>query len=586
MLIIGGTTEGRKAVETLDQAGKPFYYSTRGDEQHVTSPHAIRLVGGMDADEMTEFCRSHGIRLIIDASHPFAVGVHQNVSAAARALGLPAIRYERLYPPKDPSVAWCADYADAIRRLQDDHIKRLLALTGVQTIEKLRPFWQAHETWFRILPRQSSLAIAQSQGFPTHHLIDYPDDQMEEILPDAILTKESGESGGYQQKINQAHALGIPVYVVERPSLPAGFHLCNGPHGLRLLVQRFVPDFFDLHTGLTTGTCATAASIAALTRQSPVQVRIPDGEDIPVGIHQITGDTATVIKPAGDDPDLTDGLEIQACVKTFPQATLQGDDRIIIKGGQGVGTVTLPGLGLPVGSPAINPVPQEMIRTNLLPLLHDGEAAEVTISVPQGAEIGARTFNPRIGVQGGISIIGTSGIVQPFSNEARIESIRREMSVGVATGAGRIVINSGAKSEHFLHAYYPHLPLQCFVHYGNFIGEAIRFAHELGVRHLTLGLMIGKAVKLAEGHLDTHSHKITMNLDFIRLLAQEASVSIPALDGLNMARELWDILSADAMQRFATVIIRHCHEHCAPLLPGGELDILLISENGQILTQQ
>jgi cobalt-precorrin-5B (C1)-methyltransferase len=93
-------------------------------------------------------------------------------------------------------------------------------------------------------------------------------------------------------------------------------------------------------------------------------------------------------------------------------------------------------------------------------------------------------------------------------------------------------------------------------------------------------------VKLAEGHLDTHSHKITMNLDFIRQLAQEASVSIPALDGLNMARELWDILSADAMQRFATVIIHHCHEHCDPLLPNGILDILLISENGQILTQQ
>ena len=273
-------------------------------------------------------------------------------------------------------------------------------------------------------------------------------------------------------------------------------------------------------------------------------------------------------------------------MSTFSSDARYGGERIIIKGGTGIGTVTLPGLGLPVGSPAINPVPQQMIRDNLLPLLKENECVEVVISTPQGEEIGARTFNPRIGVQGGISIIGTSGIVQPFSNEARIESIRREMSVGVATGSPRIVINSGAKSEEFLRDYFSVLPPQAFIHYGNFIGEAIRFANELGVTHLSLGLMIGKAVKLAEGHLDTHSHKITMNQTFIQQLVTEAGIRTELLPPLNMARELWDILSPDDMQRLASVIIQHCHTHCDPLLPNGHLDILLISENGQILTQQ
>ncbi len=585
MLIIGGTTEGRKAVEVLDQSGKPFYYSTRSSEQDIKSEQAVRITGGMDAHEMTDFCVQHHIRVIIDAAHPFATGVHQNVMTTALQLGIPAIRYERKYPPHTSDIVWCADFSDAVQKLQHDGINRLLALTGVQTISKLRPYWQEHECWFRILQRESSLAIALQQGFPSDHLVYYPDDPMQTIRPDAILTKESGESGGYLEKINEARGLGIRVYVVQRPALSDSFLTCNGPHGLRLLVQRLVPDFFDLHTGITTGTCATAAAIAALTRQSTVWVHITDGEDIPVDIHHIGDLSATVIKQAGDDPDLTNGMEICATVSTFSSDARHDGERIIIKGGTGIGTVTLPGLGLPVGSPAINPVPQQMIRENLLPLLKEDEDVEVVISTPQGEEIGARTFNPRIGVQGGISIIGTSGIVQPFSNEARIESIRREMSVGVATGAPRIVINSGAKSEQFLRDYYPSLPPQAFIHYGNFIGEAIRFANELGVTHLSLGLMIGKAVKLAEGHLDTHSHKITMNQTFIRQLATEAGIPADQLPPLNMARELWDILSPDDMQRLASVIIQHCHTYCRPLLPDGHLDILLISENGQILTQ-
>ena len=588
ILVLGGTTEGRKAVQVLEEAGKPFYYSTRGGEQDVSLVHATRLVGGMDAVQMADFCRANEIKLIINATHPFAEGVHRNVAEVSEKWSIPCIRYERQYPRRASDIVWCKDYEDAISKLFDAGIQRLLALTGVQTIGKLKPYWMQHECWFRILQRESSQEMAQREGFPTDHLVFYPDDSMNTLHPNAILTKESGESGGFIEKVEEARRLGIRIFAVERPLLPKGFAVCNGPHGLRLLVQRLVPDFFELHTGITTGTCATAAAIAALTHQSSVLVRIPDGEDIPVRIHKIEGHSACVIKDAGDDPDLTNGLEVWAEVRLY-SASGKADgyqDRIIVKGGEGIGTVTLPGLGLPIGSPAINPVPQQMICNNLLPLLKEDENLEVTISVPQGREIGAKTFNPRIGVVGGISIIGTSGIVRPFSNEARIESIRREMAVGVAMCAPRIVINSGAKSEKYLLDYYPDLPQQAFVHYGNFIGEAIRFADELGVKLLTLGLMIGKAVKLAEGHLNTHSHEVTMNREFLAQLALQANIPSERFENLNLARELWNRLTPDEMQRFAEILISRCHACCDPLLPNGKLDILLISETGKVVKNE
>ena len=183
------------------------------------------------------------------------------------------------------------------------------------------------------------------------------------------------------------------------------------------------------------------------------------------------------------------------------------------------------------------------------------------------------------------------------------------MSVGIATTANQssipksypqIVINSGAKSEKFLRNRYPELPEQAFVHYGNFIGETLAIAHELGVTHLAMGVMIGKAVKLAEGNLDTHSHKVTMNRDFIQLMLNEACIPLSSLhvpttgkhtlcldkesplSTLNMARELWEMIPEEDMERFAKVIVGHCHDHCAKLVPNAKLEVLLISEKGDI----
>ena len=594
ILVFGGTTEGRRAVQVLEEAGKPFWYSTRGNGQDVELVHGIRVTGGMNSDEMAAFCRKNAISLIVDAAHPFATQLHHHIMTMAQHEHLPVIRYERQYEPHHDDICWCKDYGDAITQLKAKDIHRLLALTGVQTIGSLRDYWKDNECWFRILDRDHSRDIAVREGFPMDHLVYYEHEDTTSLItrlrPQAILTKESGTTGGFPEKIEAASQTGTPVFVIERPLFPWQ-HVVDGPHGLRLKIQELLPDFFELHTGLTTGTCATAATVAAFTKQSTVSVRIPDGEHIEVQIDRIEGNTATVIKHAGDDPDLTDGLEIQATVKLTDFA-----QKVVIQGGEGVGRVTLPGLGLPIGAPAINEVPQRMIRDNLLSLLPEGMGADVIISVPQGRQVGARTFNPRIGVQGGISIIGTSGIVKPFSVEARISSIRKEMAVGLEVVRGKrreeggvtdvpeIVINSGAKSESFLHHRFPEMPLQAFVHYGNFIGETIRIASELGVQHLVMGLMIGKAVKLAEGNLDTHSHQVTMNRGFIQQMAAEVGLDVSGISTLNMARELWTLYTEQEMEQLGQVIIRHCHRHCDGLLPQGTLEIVLISEKGKIIS--
>ena len=420
-------------------------------------------------------------------------------------------------------------------------------------------------------------------------------------------------SGGFSEKVNIITEQGIRLYILLRPSLPPYDQTVNGVNGMRRAIEHFLPDFLPLRSGLTTGTCATAAANAALRKLlSPipgniikdVSVLLPNGEKIAVPVHSVTGSftdrrmevSCTVIKDGGDDPDVTNGLPIVATVsidisEEKPHTGGERQQVIQIHGGQGVGTVTLPGLGLEVGGPAINTTPRQMITENLLHILDRHTPVptapiHVTISVPGGEEVAARTFNPRLGVVGGISIIGTSGIVKPFSSEAFVNSIRKEMSVAQATGSPRIVINSGAKSEKYIRSLYPELPSQAFVHYGNFIGETIRIAAELGIRQLTLGVMIGKAVKLAEGHLDTHSKKVTMNKEFLKEIARQSgcnTATVTAIEGITLARELWELLPEAELQTFCSLLIEQCHHHCDPLLPNGELTILLITEEGKVI---
>lgn len=617
ILILGGTTEGRLAANTLDESGSPFYYSTRGDEQEVSLHHGIRLQGGMDAGAMEQFCRQKGIRLLVDAAHPFAEELHRNVATVGQRLQVPVIRLERIYPPRTACpVIWCAGYDEAVKKIQQSHPASLLLLTGVQSIARLAALWKDENIrcYCRILDRDSSRLLADRQGFPRERLCYYHEGEderivMEQLHPEAIILKESGLSGGFKEKVEVATSLGIQVFAIQRPLLPPSFITVTGRHGLRRQVEQLLPEFYPQHTGLTTGTCATAATVAAVWKAlddntpDTFPVLLPDGEILTIPARPteriLSADGKTVVasaftvKDAGDDPDITNGMTIEARVTLHlsSAATSTTPLSIHIDGGCGVGRVTLPGLGIEVGQAAINATPRRMIENSIrhllqsLPMRSNPVSIDVLISVPGGEEIARRTFNPRLGIEGGISIIGTSGIVKPFSTDAFIRSIAKSMEVARATGSPRVVINSGAKSERFVRAYYPDLPPQAFVHYGNFIGETLKLADSLNVPRITLGVMIGKAVKLAEGHLDTHSRQVTMNRNFIISMAREAGCGedvCTRIDGITLARELWDLIPASLLPTFTQTVIDHCHYHCAPLLPHGELTILLISEDGRI----
>jgi len=575
ILVFGGTTEGRKAVEVLEEGGSPYYYSTKTGEQDLTLHHGQRIDGALDAEAMQNFCREHDIRLMVDAAHPFAVQLHQTIAEVSDTLKIPAIRYERIFPERDASLEWL----DSYEQVPHD-IKTLLATTGVQSISKLKPLEAAGvKVYYRILNRESSIALAQKQGARMEQLCYFEDPKNVPVEADAILLKESGLSGGFQEKVDAAKAKGMRILVLKRPETPAAFRTVNGPYGLRRAVEKLLPAFYPLHSGLTTGTCATAAAIAATIRllknETPeeVPVLLPDGETIPVVVGYGEG-YAYCIKDAGDDPDVTNGLEIRASVK--PTDTFE------ILGGEGVGTFTLPGFDYPPGSPAINKAPREMIRQNIAAITNN--PLSITISVPEGEAIAKRTFNPRLGIEGGISIIGVSGIVKPFSEEAFIDSIRKCMTVAQASGTSRVVINSGGKSERFVKALYPNLPQQAFVEYGNYIGETLKIAHELDIREVTLGVMLGKAVKLAAGHLDTHSRKATMDKAFISEMLHEAGCQAD-LEKITLARELWQVIPPDKIEDFCHVVLQHCMDHCSPLVPQAHLTILLIDDDGIIHSQ-
>ncbi|WP_298612691.1 cobalt-precorrin-5B (C(1))-methyltransferase CbiD [uncultured Odoribacter sp.] len=594
ILVFGGTTEGRIVLQLLDGAGKKYYYSTKGERQRVESHSAERLTGGMDATGIVSFCREKGIGLLVDAAHPFAVQLRENIRQAAMELDIPVIRYERTYPPRDTSFVWCESWAEIIAFLRSRNIGNLLALTGVQTIPRLEAYWRQHNCWFRVWGREQSLPLAEKYNFPVDRLLYYEEGEevgklIERIRPDAVLTKESGTSGFFEEKVRAAVAKGIPVIVLKRPLIPETFYIVRGENGFRHQLERLLPGFFPLKTGYTTGSCACAAAKAALITLLTGKViqscrfTLPCGEEVelPVKIgRKGEGEvTYTVIKDAGDDPDVTNGCEVSATVNL----NTAGEIRFLQ--GEGVGRVTLPGLGLEMGAPAINPVPRRMMREEIQKLLtfyKISEGVDVTLSVAGGRELALKTFNPKLGIEGGISIIGTSGVVKPFSAEAFIATIRKEIQVARALGCAHIVINSGAKSERILKEHFPELPVQAFVHYGNYIGKTLEIAGEEQIARITMGIMIGKAVKLAEGHGDTHSRHVLMNRDFIIALAQEAGAEEEVLEKIRqitLARELWLILPP--AHPFFDLLVQKCQEVCTPLFGSGCLEIILIPETGE-----
>lgn len=233
ILVFGGTTEGKKVAGILEKAACPYYYSTKTNIDFQPGAYGSYRHGALTAAQLQAFCKAHTVRAIVHASHPFATQLHATIHEGAQALSLPVLRYERNFPERleHPLVKYCTSYAAAMSWLEQHPVKRLLALTGVQTIPPLAPYWKQHATIFRILPRESSLALAAQAGFPVEHLVqDMPGDDLQQELAliqqydiDCILTKESGESGFLATKIQTALQSNIPIVIIERPALPDTF---------------------------------------------------------------------------------------------------------------------------------------------------------------------------------------------------------------------------------------------------------------------------------------------------------------------------------------------------------------------------
>lgn len=340
-----------------------------------------------------------------------------------------------------------------------------------------------------------------------------------------------------------------------------------------------------LRSGFTTGLCATACTRAALLAWlggrpvATVSVPLPDGDSVEFALEncELTTDgaTCTVRKNGGDDPDATHGAIIGARVRWRP------DPEIEFVRGEGVGIVTLPGLPLAVGEPAINPAPRRMMAAIVRETLaaHTmGGGAVIEVFVPGGEAIAARTLNPRLGIVGGISIIGTTGRVRPFSSEAYIASIHSALAVAAATGCPRVVLNSGGRSEAMLRAQFPSLPPQAFVQYGNWIGEAFEQLRTTRLPAVTLGMMLGKAVKLAAGRLDTHSREGTWDRGFVAALARDCGYAEPLIAriaALTLARQLGELFPFNADEPLYRALAARCYEVCQPLIPGIPLEIRL-----------
>lgn len=313
-----------------------------------------------------------------------------------------------------------------------------------------------------------------------------------------------------------------------------------------------------LRTGWTTGACATAAARAAAEAliggavPALVTITLPRGETPSFEVADSANGPgwaeAAVVKDAGDDPDVTH----LATIRTRIAHAAPGSG-IRFRAGPGVGTVTKPGLPVPVGEPAINPVPRQMIKGVLREAAEaHGHPAdfEVTVSVDNGAELARRTWNPRLGIEGGLSILGTTGIVRPFSCSAWIASIHRGIDVARASGLAHVVGATGATSEAAVRRLYE-LPDIAFLDMGDFAGGTLKYLRRHPVPRLTLAGGIGKMSKLAQGALDLHSGR--SQVDFARLaaLADRLGADPARVAAANTAAEALEIAGPALAQAIA-----------------------------------
>jgi cobalt-precorrin-5B (C1)-methyltransferase len=344
-----------------------------------------------------------------------------------------------------------------------------------------------------------------------------------------------------------------------------------------------------LRTGWTTGTCASAAAKAAAlglvtgTAPADVKVRLPNGDLVafPVESDEHTPNRCVVVKDAGDDPDCTDGARMTATVAfaDIPEVA-DGHD---LRAGDGIGTVTLPGLGLPVGAPAINPVPRAMINAAL------AEATDrplvVTFSVPGGQAMAAKTTNERLGIIGGISILGTTGIVKPFSTASYRASVVQQIDVAAAQGHDLVVLATGSRSEAYALKAWPDIPPVCVVEVGDFTGIALRRAAGAGMHRAIFVGMVGKITKLAAGVMMTHFHRSQVDTDLLAEVARATDAPpkiVEAATETATARHFYEVCLAEGVTEPLRELCRRAADNCRAHVNGAlDVDVHLVDFDGE-----
>ena len=363
-----------------------------------------------------------------------------------------------------------------------------------------------------------------------------------------------------------------------------------------------------LREGFTTGSAATAAAMAAFARLLGAEVQefvscplppfeetddgllFPAGRlDIPISsvmLHEKNNSVrALVIKDGGDDPDATHQAGIEAEVALCPaehllphegEIFLPGPPPLVLRGGRGIGRVTLPGLPVAVGEPAINPVPRKQILAGLKEVAAQYACKAglvVTLSVPNGESIARKTLNPRLGILGGISILGTHGTVRPYSHDAWKASILEGLSVAQAVNCPRILLTTGRRSERLLNGLFPHEREQAFVQVADFAEFSLRSAVESGFRDIIWGCFFGKLVKLAQGQGHTHAHSAPLDMNSLALwcaesASQDASDLKRAIAACTTANQALDLIlpRPDAMKILHSLAqkAKHVAESFAP----------------------
>jgi len=349
-----------------------------------------------------------------------------------------------------------------------------------------------------------------------------------------------------------------------------------------------------LRKGWTTGACAAAAAKAAYTGlltgdfPDPVEISLPGGRHPAFALATAArgNRTATVgiVKDAGDDPDVTHGALVLVTVR--PGAPQSG---VTFQAGEGVGTVTRPGLAIPPGEPAINPAPRQMIREAIAQVAaahHDAGDVEVEIAVPNGAALAEKTLNGRLGIVGGLSILGTTGIVVPFSCSAWIHSIHRGIDVARACGLTQIAASTGSTSEAAVQKMYG-LPETALIEMGDFVGGTLKYVKTHPVPRVTIAGGVGKMTKLAQGLLDLHSKRGSVDLDGLATLAGRAGGSQETCERIrasNTAAEAFDHAKAEGLA-LGDAVAHAAQETAASVVAGKpvEVEVIVFDRKGGLV---